>query len=64
MKIHAERITREDKKLLNNLNQLLNDWVGFPVPEKDFSKSETKNIICIDMFCYKNKLTFPICGGH
>ena len=28
--------------------------------EKDFSKTETKNSICINMFCYENKLTFPI----
>ena len=29
--------------------------------ERDFSKIETKNNICIDVYCYKNKLTFPIC---
>ena len=28
--------------------------------EKDFSKIETKNNICINVFCYENKLTFPI----
>ena len=28
--------------------------------KKDFSKVETKNNICINVFCYKNKLTFPI----
>ena len=28
VKIHPERITREDKKLVNNLNY---DGVGFPV---------------------------------
>ena len=28
--------------------------------EKDFSKIETKSNICIDVFCYENKLTFPI----
>ena len=35
LKIHPERITREDKNLVNNLNY---DGVGFPVREKDFSK--------------------------
>ena len=30
------------------------------VREKDFSKIETKNNICINVFCYENKLTFPI----
>ena len=28
--------------------------------EKDFSKIEKKNNICIDVFCYENKLVFPI----
>ena len=28
--------------------------------EKFFSKIETKSNICINVFCYENKLTFPI----
>ena len=28
--------------------------------EKDFSKIEIKNNICINVFCYENKLAFPI----
>ena len=28
--------------------------------EKDFSKIETKNSICINVFCYENRLVFPI----
>ena len=35
VKIHSERITREDKKLVNDLNY---DRTEFPVQEKDFSK--------------------------
>ena len=42
VKIHPERITREDKKLVNSLNY---DGVGFPVRDKDFSKIEKKNNI-------------------
>ena len=57
VKIHSEGITREDKKLVNNLN---NDWVKIPVREKDFSKIEKKNNICINVFCCENKLVFPI----
>ena len=57
VKIYPERITREDKKLVNNLNY---DGVGSPVREKDFSKIEKKNDICINMFCYENKLIFLI----
>ena len=29
--------------------------------EKDFSKIEKQKNICINVFCYKNKLVFPIC---
>ena len=50
-------MTREDKKLVNNLNY---DGVRFPVQEKDFSKIVKKNNIYINMFCYENRLTFPI----
>ena len=52
-----ERITREDKNLANNLDY---DGVEFPVRRKDFSKIETKNNICINVFCYENKLVLPI----
>ena len=57
VKIHPERITREEKGLVNDLNY---DRFGFPVWEKDFSKIEIKNSICINVFCYENKLAFPI----
>ena len=57
VKIHPARITQNDKKLVNDLDY---DGVGFPVREKDFSKIETKNNICINVFYYENKLTFPI----
>ena len=57
IKIHRERITKNYKKLANNLDY---NRVGFPVREKYFSKIETKNNICINAFCYENKLVFPI----
>ena len=57
VKIHPERITRQGKKLVNDLDY---DGVGFAVREKDFSKIEKKNNICINVFCYGNKLVFPI----
>ena len=55
--IHPERITNNDKKLANDLDY---DGVEFPVREKGFSKIERKNNICINVFYYDNKLTFPI----
>ena len=39
VKINPERITREDKKLVNDLDY---NRVEFPVREKDFSKIEKK----------------------
>ena len=42
VKIHPERVTLEDKKLVNDL---FYDEIEFLVREKDFSKTETKNKI-------------------
>ena len=50
-------ITKEDKKPANYLDY---DGIEFPVQEKDFSKIETKNNICVNVFGYKNGLIFPI----
>ena len=55
VKIHPERITKEDIKLANDF-----DYDQFLVQENDFSKIETKNNICINVFCYENRLNFPI----
>ena len=57
VKIHPERIKQNDKKLASDLDY---DGVGFPVQGKDFSKIETKNNICINVFCYENRLVFSI----
>ena len=40
------------------INDLGYKGVGFPVPKKDFSKIENKNNVCINVFCYENKLTY------
>ena len=58
VKIHPERITREDKKLAKELGY---NEIEFHVQEKDSSKIETRNSICINVFGYENGLTFPIC---
>ena len=50
VKIHPERITEEDKKLVNSLNY---DGIEFPVREKDFSKIETKTIFALTCFVMK-----------
>ena len=55
-KIYPERIAKVDKKIAEKLDY---DGIEFPVQEKDFSKIEVKNNICI-VFGYENGLVFPI----
>ena len=55
--MHPERITQNEKKFVNDLDY---DGVEFPVREKYFREIETKDKICINVFCYKNKLVFSI----
>ena len=57
LKLHPERITKKYKKLVNDLDY---DGIEFPVQEKDFSKIKTRKKICINVFGYENRLTFPI----
>ena len=53
---NPEKITQEDKELISDLDY---DGIEFPVQEKDFSKIESKNNICINVFGY-DELVFPI----
>ena len=32
----------------------------FPVSKKDFKKIKVKNKICIKVFCYEDKLAYPV----
>ena len=41
---------KNDKKIAEELN-----YDGIPVEEKDFSKTEIKNNICINVFGYEKK---------
>ena len=50
VKIHPERITREDKKLVNDLNY---DGIEFPVWAKDFSKIKKRIIFALTCFVMK-----------
>ena len=34
--------------------------IEFPIQEKDFSKVEVKNNICINVFGHQSRLVFPI----
>ena len=48
MKTHRERITKKDKELVSKLSY---EEINFSVSKKD---------IFINMFCYDNKLTYPV----
>ena len=53
LKEHPERITKEDKKLVKDL-----DYDDFPVQKNNFGKIEKKNNVCINLFCYEDGLVF------
>ena len=50
---NSERINKKDKILANSLNY---DNINFPVSRKYFCKIEKQNNICINVFCYDNKI--------
>ena len=56
-KIHPERITQKDQKLVNDLYY---EGIEFTVSKNSISKIEMKSDICINFFCYENKLNYPV----
>ena len=57
VKRHPERVTKEDKNMINDLDY---EGIKFPISKKDSSKIERQNNICINVFCYENRLTYPV----
>ena len=51
------RITKKDKEIAENLNY---SGVGFPVSKKDYRKISVMNKININVFCYENKVVYPV----
>ena len=47
VKEHPERIKKTDRDIACKLNY---DGIEFPVQEKDFSKIEVQNNICVNVF--------------
>ena len=43
---------------------MINDFnyesIKFPVSKKDYCRIERQNYICINLFCYRNGLTYPV----
>ena len=54
---HPERIKKEDKKMINELNY---DGINFPLSQKHYNKVEKQNSIRINVFGYENGQPFPI----
>ena len=52
-----QRITKKDKELVSKLNY---EGINFPVSKKDSCKIEVQNKICINVFCYENKVVYPL----
>ena len=36
------------------------EGIKFPVSRRDYCKIERQNNICVNVFCYGNKLTYPV----
>ena len=54
---HSERIKKEDKKMVNELNY---DRIDFPLSQKHYNKVEKQNNIRINVFGYEKGQRFPI----
>ena len=54
-KLH--RITKKDREIVKELNY---ECVDFPVSKKAESKIELLYKICINVFCYENKVVYPV----
>ena len=54
---NPKRITRQDRELVNTLDY---EGINFTVSKKDYCGIEMQNKICINVFCYDNKLTYPV----
>ena len=54
---NPQRITREDRELVNQLDYR---GINFPVSKKDYCRIEMQNKIYINVFCYDNKLTYLV----
>ena len=56
LKIHPKRITKADRKMVNNLDY---QGIEFPVSKKDYCKIEKKHIYIND-FPYENYMVYPV----
>ena len=55
--VKFERITKKDKEIVKDLNY---SSVDFPISKKDYGKIGVLNKICVNVFCYENKIIYPV----
>ena len=51
------RITKKDREIAKGLNY---SCIKFPVSQKDYCKNSVMNEININVFCYENRVVFPV----
>ena len=54
---NPQRITKKDKEMVSELDY---KGIKFPVSRKYYCKIERQNNICSNVFCYENRLTYPV----
>ena len=54
---NPQRATKKDKELVSILNY---ERINFSVSKKDYCKIEIQNKICVNVFCYENKVVYPV----
>ena len=55
--VRLSRITKKDREIAESLNY---SGVEFPASKKDYDKISVMNKININVFCYKDKVVFPV----
>ena len=55
--VKPNRIPKKDKEIVKGVNY---SGVDFPVSKKDYGKIEILNKICVNVFCYENKIVYPV----
>ena len=58
---NPQRIRKEDREVFKKLNY---QGVYFPVSTKNYGKIKVLNGICINVFCYENKMVYPVYLSH
>ena len=54
---NPQRITKKDREIVKGLNYSI---AKFPVSKIDYGKIEVLNEICVNVFCYENKVVHPV----